>query len=53
MARLICWDAGFAHLIFAHGGAIVLLAALDATFVERVRSQRRVSSSSKRIASSA
>lgn len=45
--RLICWDAGFAHLIVAHGGAIVLLAVLgaaSASFVERVRSQRRSSS---------
>jgi len=40
--RLICWDAGFAHLIVAHGGAIVLLVTLGATcatIVERVKSR--------------
>lgn len=40
--RLICWDAGFAHLIVAHGGAIVLLVTLGATcatIVERLKSR--------------
>jgi hypothetical protein len=38
--RLFCWDAGFAHLIVAHGGAIallVMLGALCATLVERIK----------------
>lgn len=42
--RLFCWDAGVAHLIAAHGGAIVLLVilgAMCATLVERVKSPPR------------
>lgn len=43
--RLMCWDAGFAHLFVAHGGAIVLLVTLGATcatIVERIKSPRSV-----------
>jgi hypothetical protein len=41
--RLFCWDAGFPHLIAAHGGAIVLLVtigAMCATIVERIKSPK-------------
>lgn len=41
--RLFCWDAGFPHLIVAHGGAIALLVALGAmcaTIVERIKSSK-------------
>jgi hypothetical protein len=38
--RLACWDGVYAHIVLAHGGAIVLLVALgalSATLVERVK----------------
>jgi len=41
--RLCCWDGGFSHIAFAHGGAVLLLtalAALGATFVERLKAGR-------------
>jgi hypothetical protein len=41
--RLCCWDGGFTHIAFAHGGAVLLLtalAALSATLVERLKTGR-------------
>ena len=41
--RLFCWVTEPAHVLIAHGGAIVLLMALGAacaTLVERVRARR-------------
>jgi hypothetical protein len=41
--RLICWDGDYAHVLVAHGGAILILAALgalSATFVERVKARK-------------
>jgi hypothetical protein len=38
--RLLCWDGDHAHVIFAHGGAIVILVALGAlcsVLVERLK----------------
>jgi len=36
--RLFCWDGGYSHVMFAHGGAIAILVAmgaLSALLVER------------------
>jgi hypothetical protein len=38
--RLCCWDGGFAHIVLAHGGAVLILTALgalSAILVERFR----------------
>jgi hypothetical protein len=40
--RLACWDGVYAHIVLAHGGAVVLLVALgalSATLVERVKAR--------------
>jgi hypothetical protein len=40
--RLFCWDGDYAHVLVAHGGAILLLVALgalSATIVERVKAR--------------
>lgn len=40
--RLACWDGVYAHIVLAHGGAIVLLVALgalSATLVERIKAR--------------
>jgi hypothetical protein len=42
--RLFCWVTGPAHVLIAHGGAIVmlmLLGAAGAVVVERARARRR------------
>jgi hypothetical protein len=42
--RLICWDGDYAHILAAHGGAILILVglgALSATTVERIKERRR------------
>jgi hypothetical protein len=41
--RLTCWDGDYAHVLVAHGGAIVILiglGALSAMLVERVKARR-------------
>ena len=41
--RLICWDGDYAHVLVAHGGAILILVglgALSATVVERIKARR-------------
>ena len=41
--RLFCWDGDYAHVLVAHGGAILILAALgalSATIVERIKARR-------------
>lgn len=41
--RLICWDGDYAHVLVAHGGAIlnlIVLGALSATLVERIKARR-------------
>lgn len=41
--RLICWDGDYAHVLVAHGGAILILIALgavSATLVERIKARR-------------
>lgn len=41
--RLSCWDGDYAHVLVAHGGAIMILVALGAvvaTIVERVKARR-------------
>jgi hypothetical protein len=40
--RLACWDGVYAHIVLAHGGAVVLLVALgalSATLVERIKAR--------------
>ena len=40
--RLICWDGDYAHVLVAHGGAILLLVgagALSAVVVERIKAR--------------
>ena len=40
--RLACWDGVYAHIVLAHGGAVVLLVALgalSATIVERIKAR--------------
>jgi len=40
--RLICWDGDYAHVLVAHGGAILILVALgalSATIVERIKAR--------------
>jgi hypothetical protein len=40
--RLACWDGVYAHIVIAHGGAVVLLVALgalSATLVERIKAR--------------
>lgn len=39
--RLFCWDGDYAHVLVAHGGAILILVALgalSATLIERIKS---------------
>jgi hypothetical protein len=41
--RLLCWDGDYAHVLVAHGGAILILVALgalSATTVERIKARR-------------
>jgi hypothetical protein len=41
--RLFCWDGDYAHVLIAHGGAILILAALGALssmIVERIKVSR-------------
>jgi hypothetical protein len=41
--RLFCWDGDYAHVLVAHGGAILILIALgamSATLVERFKARR-------------
>jgi hypothetical protein len=41
--RLFCWDGDYAHVLVAHGGAILILVALgalSATIVERIKARR-------------
>lgn len=41
--RLLCWDGDYAHVIYAHAGAIaiaIMIAMLSAVLVERVKSGR-------------
>ena len=41
--RLACWDGVYAHIVLAHGGAVVLLVALgalSATLVEHIKARR-------------
>jgi len=41
--RLICWDGDYAHVLVAHGGAVLILidlGALSATIVERIKTRR-------------
>ncbi len=41
--RLFCWDGDLAHILIAHGGAVVVLmvlGALSASLVERIKARR-------------
>ena len=41
--RLFCWDGDYAHVLVAHGGAVLVLVALgslSATIVERIKARR-------------